>query len=85
MTEKKKKVNIQDLATLVAILFLTAIIVGGGTWLFVNLGETSVAKTNDADTSFLQAQLLQLKTAVKAQEALAKNDVAVGASTTTTN
>lgn len=85
MIDKKKKVNLQDMAILVAILFLTTIIVGGGTWLFVNLGETSVAKTNDADTGFLQAQLLQLKAAVKAQDALAKNDVAVGTSTATTN
>ncbi len=78
----KENFDIGKVMTLSLLLVVTTLVVSGSTWVFVNLGQSSVAKTADAHITSLEEQVIQLKTAVKTQETLSKNNVAIGSSTT---
>jgi hypothetical protein len=79
---ENKRISFGRLVTMLVLTSLTAFIISFSTWFFVNLGESNVAKTNESNIDMLQSQILQLKVAVKTQETLAKNNVAIGSSST---
>ena len=79
---QKTNISWSRLATILILTTITAFVVSSSTWFFVNLGENNIAKTNQSTTSMLESQILQLKVALKTQQTLVKNSVAIGSSST---
>ncbi len=79
----KDNFSFGKIVTVAVLLVVTSAVVSASMWVFVNLEQSSVSKTTDAHITSLEEQLIQLKTAVKTQETLSKNNVAIGSTATT--